>query len=101
MSPKRITSGLLSLILLVLFGWTFVGGVDDLRIQVMLCIGVVLGTVYTIYGELPKWLIILSGGKIVADEDPSNISPRIYLPILMVAILIAIVALMLVIFEIW
>ena len=101
MSPKRITSGLLSLILLVLFGWTFVGGVDDLRIQVMLCIGVVLGTVYRIYGELPKWLIILSGGKIVADEDPSNISPRIYIPILIVAILIATVALLLVIFEIW
>ena len=99
MRPKQITAGLLSMVLLALLVWTFVGNAGDIRIQVLLGIGIVLGFIYTIYGQLPEWLINFSGGKIVADDDPSNISPRIYLPILGVVILIASLIMMVVIFK--
>ena len=80
------------MLLLVLLVWTFVGGVGDLRLQVLLGFGIVLGLVYAIYGRLPQWLLDLSGNKIVADDDPANISPRVYLPILGAVVLIAVLA---------
>ncbi|WP_298862275.1 hypothetical protein [uncultured Gimesia sp.] len=89
MTSKRISAGLLSIFLLAMLGWTFIGNVGDVWTQVMLGMGVALGAIYAFYGQLPEWLINLSGGKIVADDDPGNISPRVYLPILGVAILVA------------
>lgn len=94
MTTKRITAGLLSIFLMAMLVWNFIGNVGDIRIQVMLGVGVVLGVVYTFYGQLPEWLVTLSGGKIVADDDPGNISPLIYLPILLALLLIGVIIIM-------
>ena len=97
MTPPRITAGLLSLVLLASLGWSIVRGVGDLRTQIILSVGVVLGIVYTAYGRLPDWLISHSGGSLVDDDGPSSISPRVYLPIIGAAILLAVVALVVVV----
>ena len=98
MSPTRITAGLLSLVLLGLLVWTIVRGVGDIRTQLLIGVGAVLGIAYAAYGRLPDWLISLSGGSLTADDDPSNISPRVYLPIIGGVILLAVVAFVIVIF---
>ncbi len=100
MSPTRITAGLLSLVLLGLLVWTIVRGVGDIRTQILIGVGAVLGIAYVAYGRLPGWLISLSGGSLVADDDPSNISPRVYLPIIGGVILLAVVVFVIVIFLI-
>lgn len=63
-------------------------------------LGILLGGLYVIRGgSLPNWLIEFTqkfnfhtGGTITKDDDPANISPKIYLPIVFSAILIAIIA---------
>ncbi len=90
MTTNRIASGLLSLVLLVLLGWCIIAGLGNFRTKLILGAGAVLGTVYTVWGRLPDWIIDHSGGSITHDDDPSNISPRIYLPILIGVIVIAI-----------
>ena len=79
------------MLLLTLLGWCMVRGVGDLPTQVMLGIGSVLGIVYTILGHLPEWVTSHSGGSIVADDDPGNIEPRLYLSVIGAAILLAVV----------
>ena len=100
MTPTRITAGLLALVLLGLLGWTIVRGVGDIRTQILLGVGAVLGIAYVAYGRLPDWLISLGGGSLVADDDPSNISPRVYLPIIGGVILLAVVVFVIVAFLI-
>jgi len=91
MPPKRTIVGLLALALVGLLAWSIIRGVGDFRTRTLLAVGAVLGITYVIYGRLPEWLISLSAGSLVADDDPSNISPRIYLPIIGGAILLAVV----------
>lgn len=98
MTPLRITASLLSLLLLALLVWAIARGVGDLRTQIMLGVGVVLGVVYVAYGRLPDWAISLSGRYVVADDDPSNISARVYWPIISAVILLAIVTFVVVVF---
>lgn len=86
---KRIASGVLSLVLLTLLGWCVVARVGDLRTWVVLGSGVTLGSLYTAFGRLPDWIVENSGGSITDDDDPSNVSARVYLPILLGVILIA------------
>lgn len=86
---KRIASGVLSLVLLTLLGWCMVARVGDLRTWVVLGFGVTLGSLYTAFGRLPDWIVENSGGSITDDDDPSNVSARVYLPILLGVILIA------------
>ena len=100
MTPTRIIAGLLSLVLVGLLGWSIVRGAGDIRTQILLGVGVVLGIAYVVYGRLPDWLISLSGGSLVADDDPSNISPRVYLPIIGGVILLAVVVFVIVVFLI-
>ena len=57
-----------------------VRGVGDVRTQVMLGADSFLGVLYTLFGRLPDWLIEHSGGSLVADDNPGNISPRVYGP---------------------
>ncbi|ELP31401.1 hypothetical protein RBSWK_04671 [Rhodopirellula baltica SWK14] len=66
-----------------------VARVGDLRIWVVLGFGVTLGSLYTAFGRLPDWIVENSGGSITDDDDPSNVSARVYLPILLGVILIA------------
>ena len=51
----------------------------------------VLGLAYTALGRLPDWVVDYSGGSITDDDDPSNISPRVYLPVLFGVIAIAVI----------
>lgn len=92
MTLKRIAAAILTLLLLVLLGWSIFAGVGDLRTRIILAAGVVLGSLYITFGRLPDWIVDQSGGSITHDNDPSNISPRIYLPIVLGAILVAVIA---------
>ena len=92
MNTNRITAGILSLALSALLGWSIVSGVGDLRTRIILGGGVALGVLYTAFGRLPDWIRDHTGGAITDDDDPSNISPRVYLPIIFGVILVAVVA---------
>ncbi|EMB13335.1 membrane protein [Rhodopirellula europaea 6C] len=83
---------MLSLVLLSMLGWCVVARVGDLRTWVALGLGVTLGWLYTAFGRLPGWIVENSGGSISDDDDPSNVSARVYLPILLGVILIAFAA---------
>jgi hypothetical protein len=89
MTTNRIASGILSLILSALLGWSLFAGVGDFRTRVMLGCGVAFGILYTLFGRIPNWARKFGGGSITDDDDPANISPRVYLPILFCVILIA------------
>ena len=92
MKPNRIAAGVLTLVLLALLGWSIFAGVGDVRTWVMLGVGAALGGLYTALGQLPAWIVEHSGGSITEDDDPSNISPRVYLPILLGVITVAVLA---------
>ena len=92
MIPNRIASGVLTLVLLTLLGWSVFAGVGDVRTWFMLGVGAALGGLYTAFGQLPDWIIGYSGGSITEDDDPANISARIYLPILLGVIVLAVLA---------
>ena len=89
MTTNRIVAGTLSIVLLALLGWSVTVGLGDVRTWIMLGVGAALGMLYTAIGRLPDWIVDLSGGSIANDDDPSNISPRVYLPILLTVILVA------------
>ncbi len=92
MPTNRIVAGILSIILLALLGWSVFVGVGDVRTKVMLGAGATVGLLYTAWGRLPAWMVDYSGGGITADDDPSNLSPRVYLPILLGVIVVAVIA---------
>lgn len=92
MTPSRIAAGVLTLVLLALLGWSIFAGVGDVRTWVMLGVGAALGGLYTAFGQLPDWIVEHSGGSITEDDDPSNISPRVYLPILLGVIAVVVLA---------
>lgn len=96
---NRITALCLTIFLsIILFTMPFTS--NSLKEYSVVILGVVLGWLYVIRGgSLPGWLIeftqkfnFYTGGTITKDNAPENISPRIYLPILLSAILIAILA---------
>ncbi len=89
---RRLTVGLLVVVLSVLLAWCQIQGVGDDRVMAYLCLGIFLGGIYTFNGHLPGWLFTFTGGSLRADDDPANIPPRVYLPILAVVILIAVIA---------
>ena len=91
-TTNRIVAGVLSIVLLALLGWSLFAGVGDVRTRTMLAVGVCLGGTYAFLGGLPDWIVDYSGGTINADDDPSNIPPRVYLPILFGVIAIAVIA---------
>ena len=80
-NTNRIAACILSLVLLALLGWSVFAGVGDVRTWIMLGVGALLGALYAVFGRLPDWIVEYSGSSITDDDDPSNISPRVYLPI--------------------
>ena len=66
--------------------WARVG---DWRLLELLGIGIVLGLVYALRGSLPSSLVRMSGARITHDDDPRNLSPKVYLPVLIIVILLA------------
>jgi hypothetical protein len=98
MNTYRIAAGILSVVLSALLGWAIVAGVGDLRSRILLGVGVALGALYTAFGRLPDWIRDRTGGTITDDNDPSNIPPRVYLPIILGAILVAVGAFVVAVF---
>ncbi|MCA9216725.1 MAG: hypothetical protein KDB27_26835 [Planctomycetales bacterium] len=92
MNANRVAATLLSAVLLSLLVWSFAANVGDFRARIMLGVGVLLGALYATYGRLPDWIVNLSDGSITDDDDPANISPRVYLPILLGVIALAVIA---------
>jgi hypothetical protein len=93
MHRSRIAAVFLSLLLLTLWVWSLIQGIRDPQLHVSLGIGIVLGALYAINGRLPKWITSASSGTLTDDDDPGNISPRLYLPILAGVIVIAVLTL--------
>ncbi len=96
MNNKRKIVGALSFLLLALLGWSIFTGVGDIRTYVTLGVGALLGFLYTVIGRVPSWMVDNSLGTITNDDDPSNIPPRVYLPILLGLITIAVISLVVV-----
>ncbi len=92
MTLKRMTAATLSLVLLALLVWSIFAGVGDPKTWIILALGVVLGALYAALGRIPDWIVDQSGGSMTDDKDPTNISPRVYLPIVAGAILVAVIA---------
>ncbi|MEM9827025.1 MAG: hypothetical protein AAF958_10575 [Planctomycetota bacterium] len=89
MKRNRWVAGTLCVLLLTLLIYCIVAGVADLRTHIMLAFGVILGFAYSLRGRLPDELVRRSGGSITHDDDATNVSPKVYLPILLVIIAIA------------
>ena len=93
---KRIAALLLTMALVALGIYSLMARIGDLKTFYLLAVGIILGTLYTIRGgSLPRFVYRLGrshwfhGGEITADDDPRNLSPRLYLPILLAAVLAA------------
>ena len=92
---KRVAALVLTLALAAL-GVYIVWAGTGVGTLLPLGIGVALGLLYTARGgSLPDWAYRLShrhrlrGTGITADDDPSNLPPKVYLPILLAAVAIA------------
>lgn len=53
MTSRQIAAALLVMVLSFLLGWTFIQGMGDFKLQLLLGLGIMLGTIYAVYGELP------------------------------------------------
>jgi len=57
----------------------------DVNIAWVIALGIVAGATYAIFGKLPATL----SARINAENDPRNLSPRLFLPILILVIVFA------------
>lgn len=83
---------MLTLLLAALLCYALFTGVGERDTIVLLCVGIVLGTLYTLRRLLPSIVLRLSrldGGEITADDDPRNLRFKVYGPILLAALVIA------------
>lgn len=65
-------------------------GVGDRRMAGLLASGVVLGALYSARGgSLPAFVYRFYGSKLTRDDDRRNLSPKVYLPILLGAVVVA------------
>jgi len=96
---KRILALLITIFLIMIFGIMIFTSIPTKDAGVII-FGVLIGSIYVMRGgSLPNWMIeftqkfnFFSGGTITADDDPNNLSPKIYLPIIFSAILLALLA---------
>jgi multisubunit Na+/H+ antiporter MnhG subunit len=96
---KRIAALCLTIFLLIALCIMFFTS-DSVGDHVTVILGIGLGSLYVFRGgSLPEWLIeytqrfnFFTAGTITEDDDSANISPKIYLPVIFSAILIAIIA---------
>jgi hypothetical protein len=91
MTRQRVLAGILSLVLFGLLFWSVLAGGGDIRTWILLAVGGLLGSVYAAFGSLPEWIVDYTGDCITDEDDAANISMRIYLPILIGVILVAMV----------
>ena len=90
-SPLRRAAVLvLTLMLSCLAIYVWRAKVGDQRVLFLLSTGILLGVVYTIRGgSLPLWVHRIGGNKITNEDDPRNLSPKLYLPVLLAVIVVA------------
>jgi|SRR6266478_4942136 len=87
---RRVAVFLLTMLLAGLAIYTWRANVGNRRVLLLLAIGIVMGLIYTVRGgSLPPWLYRRGGGKITEDHDSRNLSPKVYLPVLLAVILLA------------
>lgn len=93
---KRTAALLLTFFLAIMAFRIFQTG--DIKTGLIVVLGVILGIVYTANGKVPDWYIEfnqrhnLSSGSITRDDDAANISWKIYIPIILTAVLAAAIA---------
>ncbi len=100
--PKnRIAALCLTVGLVVGLAYVVFAKIGDAVAYSCMAMGICLGTLYVIRGSLPESLLriteitrYIEGGHITADDDPRNISPRVYLPILAAVLLVAVIILL-------
>lgn len=86
---KRIAVAMITVVIALTFFQAWRAGNADLRLLFALGFGVMLGIVYLIIGEVPDWL---ARHTVADDDDAGNISPVVYLPILLLILVVAIAA---------
>ncbi len=97
--PRRLAALTLAIGLAVLLAVGLALGSVDLRRASLLGVGVALGGWFALRGGLPSWLYEGNGTILDAfrpnlnrDDDPGNISPRVYLPILLALVVVGVAA---------
>jgi hypothetical protein len=97
--PRRFAALGLALLIAGLLAVALARGVRDPRVLGSLVMGVVVGGLYCCRGALPARFYEDRGTVLDAlrpnlrrEDEPGNISPRVYLPILLVLILLGIAA---------
>lgn len=88
MSAKRIVVPALAVILAGLGTYAWSAGVATMQMLWLIGMGVALSIAYVIRGgTLPE--TVYRNRTVLHDDDPRNISPFVYLPILLVVLSIA------------
>ena len=91
--PRRVAAAVLTAALAGIAAYSTAMGI--VGVLPVLLIGVLLGATYVWRGgSLPDWAYRIGtrrrrGASITRDDDPSNLPARVYLPVLLGAILIA------------
>src|SRR5438270_831854 len=89
-TSKRLVVFIVTLCLVGLALYSWRGGVGDRSTRYLLCIGVALGLLYIVRGgSLPPLVYKFSGGSLTSDDAPGNLSPKVYLVVLLAVILAA------------
>jgi hypothetical protein len=95
---KRLTAGVLIVVILVLGLIAGLNRMGDARFYYTLAIGIIFGAWYVMRGDLPQRVYDATesrwntGLHLTRDDDPRNISPKIYLPLIVILILGGIIA---------
>ena len=92
-SPSPLRRAAVLLLTMMLGGlaiYVWRAKVGDQRVLWLLGTGTLLGVIYTIRGgSLPPWVYRFGGGRITNEDDPRNLSPKVYLPVLLAVIMVA------------
>jgi hypothetical protein len=90
---KRVAALILTVALIGLGAYAWETGVRDKQALSLMCVGTVLGLLYTVRGgSLPAIVHWVFGDKLTADDGPRNLPARIYLPILLAVVVAAVAA---------
>ena len=98
-NPKRVAASILTAVILIFGIVPVLNRMGDVRLYATLVVGAILGAWYVIWGDLPervydatqsRWNLV--GLDLTRPDDPRNISPKVYLPLILVAILAGIIA---------